>query len=94
MTRLLLTVPEAAESLAISRSKVYELIAAGLIRSVRIDGSRRVPACRGRWSRTARSWKPPHSTSKSTVLIARMSQLFISCDGGQGVGAGAPLAAG
>jgi excisionase family DNA binding protein len=43
MTRLLLTVPEAAESLAISRSKLYELIAAGLVRSVRIDGSRRVP---------------------------------------------------
>ena len=43
MTRLLLTVPEAAESLAISRSKLYELIAAGLIRSVRIDGSRRIP---------------------------------------------------
>jgi excisionase family DNA binding protein len=43
MTRLLLTVSEAAEALAISRSKLYELIAAGLIRSVRIDGSRRVP---------------------------------------------------
>ena len=43
MTRLLLTVPEAAEALAISRSMLYELIAAGLIRSVRIDGSRRVP---------------------------------------------------
>ena len=43
MTRLLLTVPEAAEALAISRSKLYELIAAGRIRSVRIDGSRRVP---------------------------------------------------
>jgi excisionase family DNA binding protein len=43
VTRLLLTVPEAAEALAISRSKLYELIAAGLIRSVRIDGSRRVP---------------------------------------------------
>ena len=43
MTRLLLTVPEAAEALAISRSKLYELIAAGLIRPVRIDGSRRVP---------------------------------------------------
>jgi excisionase family DNA binding protein len=43
MSRLLLTVPEAAEALAISRSKLYELIAAGLIRSVRIDGSRRVP---------------------------------------------------
>jgi excisionase family DNA binding protein len=43
MPRLLLTVPEAAEALAISRSKLYELIAGGLIRSVRIDGSRRVP---------------------------------------------------
>lgn len=43
MTRLLLTVAEAAEALAISRSKLYELFAAGLIRSVRIDGSRRVP---------------------------------------------------
>lgn len=43
MTRLLLTVPEAAEALAISRSKLYELIAAGRVRSVRIDGSRRVP---------------------------------------------------
>lgn len=43
MTRLLLTVPEAAEALAISRSKLYELIAAGRVRSVRIDGSRLVP---------------------------------------------------
>jgi excisionase family DNA binding protein len=43
MTRLLLTVPEAAEALAISRSKLYELFAAGLVRSVRIDASRRVP---------------------------------------------------
>ena len=43
MPRLLLTVPEAAEALAISRSKLYELFAAGLVRSVRIDGSRRVP---------------------------------------------------
>ena len=43
MPRLLLTVPEAAEALAISRSKLYELLAAGPVRSVRIDGSRRVP---------------------------------------------------
>jgi excisionase family DNA binding protein len=43
MTRLLLTVPEAAEALPISRSKLYELLATGLVRSVRIDGSRRVP---------------------------------------------------
>lgn len=41
--RLLLTVPDAAEVLSISRSKLYELLAAGLIRSVRIDGSRRIP---------------------------------------------------
>ena len=43
MTKLLLTVPEAAESLGISRSKLYQLIAAGAVRSIRIDGSRRVP---------------------------------------------------
>jgi excisionase family DNA binding protein len=41
--KILLTVPEAAATLAISRSKLYELLAAGSIRSVRIDGSRRVP---------------------------------------------------
>jgi excisionase family DNA binding protein len=39
----LLTVPEAAEALAISRSKLYELLASGAIASVRIDGSRRKP---------------------------------------------------
>jgi excisionase family DNA binding protein len=44
MTRLLLTVPEAAQTLAISRSKLYELIASGALRSVRIDGSRRIPS--------------------------------------------------
>jgi excisionase family DNA binding protein len=43
MSKLLLTVPEAAAALAISRSKLYELLAAGLVRSVRIDGARRVP---------------------------------------------------
>jgi excisionase family DNA binding protein len=42
-TRLLLTVPEAAEALAISRSKLYQLLAAGTIASIRIDGSRRIP---------------------------------------------------
>jgi excisionase family DNA binding protein len=41
--KILLTVPEAAAALAISRSKLYELLAAGSIRSVRIDGSRRFP---------------------------------------------------
>jgi excisionase family DNA binding protein len=41
--RILLTVAEAAEALAISRSKLYELLAAGAVASLRIDGSRRVP---------------------------------------------------
>lgn len=41
--RLLLTVPEAAAALAISRSKLYELLSAGTLLSVRIDGSRRIP---------------------------------------------------
>ncbi|GAA2607704.1 helix-turn-helix domain-containing protein [Actinomadura fulvescens] len=43
MPPLLLTVPEAAKALAISRSKLYELLASGALRSVRIDGSRRIP---------------------------------------------------
>ncbi|MFB4298276.1 helix-turn-helix domain-containing protein [Actinomadura sp. NTSP31] len=43
MPKLLLTVPEAARALSISRSKLYELLASGAIRSVRIDGSRRIP---------------------------------------------------
>ncbi|MGN6173825.1 MAG: Arm DNA-binding domain-containing protein, partial [Streptosporangiaceae bacterium] len=46
MTRLLLTVPEAAEARAISRSKLYELLASGAVASIRIDGSRRIPLAR------------------------------------------------
>jgi excisionase family DNA binding protein len=38
-----MTVPEAAEALAISRSKLYELLASGAIASIRIDRSRRIP---------------------------------------------------
>ena len=43
MTGLLLTVPEAAEALAISRSKLYELLTSGVVASIRIDRSRRIP---------------------------------------------------
>jgi excisionase family DNA binding protein len=38
-----LTPKEAAEALSVSRAKLYELLAAGRLRSVRIDGCRRVP---------------------------------------------------
>lgn len=41
--RLLLRVEEAARSLGISRSRVYELLAGGEIRSVKIGTSRRIP---------------------------------------------------
>lgn len=43
MQKLLLTVEETAEVLAIGRTKVFDLIALGLLKSVRIGGSRRVP---------------------------------------------------
>ena len=43
MLKLLMTPEEAAESLSISRSKLYELLAAGEVESVRIGGSRRIP---------------------------------------------------
>lgn len=43
MEPLLLTVPEAAEMLGISRSKTYELLSTGVLASVRIGSARRVP---------------------------------------------------
>jgi excisionase family DNA binding protein len=42
--KLLYRVPEAAEYLSLSRAKVYELIRAGMLPSVRIDGARRIKA--------------------------------------------------
>ena len=42
-TKLLLTPNEAAEQLAVSRTKVYELMAAGTLRSIHIGRLRRVP---------------------------------------------------
>jgi excisionase family DNA binding protein len=44
LTRLLYRVGEAAEVLGLSRAKVYELIGSGALRSVRIDGARRIKA--------------------------------------------------
>lgn len=44
MEKLLLTPEEAARTLSIGRSKVYELLRAGAIASIRIGASRRIPA--------------------------------------------------
>ena len=43
LERLLYSVREAAQLLSIGRVKFYELVAAGRIESVRLDGSRRIP---------------------------------------------------
>ena len=42
--KLLLTPEEAAERLSVGRTKVYELVATGQLRSVKIGASRRIPA--------------------------------------------------
>ncbi len=44
MDKLLLTAEEAARTLGIGRTKVYELISTGEIASVKIGAARRVPA--------------------------------------------------
>lgn len=44
MLKLLLNPEDAAEALAVSRSRLYELLAAGEIDSVQIGRSRRIPA--------------------------------------------------
>jgi excisionase family DNA binding protein len=41
---MLLTLKETAVALRVGRSKLYELMAAGKLRSVKIGGSRRIPA--------------------------------------------------
>jgi excisionase family DNA binding protein len=44
MKKLLLTVEEAAKAIGIGRTKMFELISTGAIKSVRIGASRRVPS--------------------------------------------------
>ncbi len=40
--KLLYRIPEVAHYLSLSRSKVYELVRAGVLPSIRIDGVRRI----------------------------------------------------
>jgi len=44
VSKLLLTPEEAAHLIAVGRSKMYELIASGAVKSVKIGTLRRVPA--------------------------------------------------
>ncbi len=57
MDTLLLRVPEAARLLGIGRSKAYELAAAGILPTVRIGASIRIPAER------LRAWVAEQATS-------------------------------
>ena len=41
---MLLTLKETAVALRLGRSKLYDLMAAGKLRSVKVGGSRRIPA--------------------------------------------------
>lgn len=43
MNTVLLTVEQAAEALALGRTKVYELLDSGSLRSVKIGRARRIP---------------------------------------------------
>jgi excisionase family DNA binding protein len=59
MEQLLLTPLEAAESLRIGRSKIYALLASGVLRTVRVGHSLRVPADELRkWVREQAQDKP------------------------------------
>lgn len=58
MDKFLLRPSEAAAVLSISRSKAYELIAAGVLPSVRVGGSVRVPAAR------LHAWIEEHTTAE------------------------------
>ncbi len=40
----LLTVPQVCDRLGIRKSKAYDLLNSGRLRSVRLDGARRIPA--------------------------------------------------
>ena len=44
METVLLKIPEVMERLAVGRSKVYDLISSGALRSVKVGRSRRVPS--------------------------------------------------
>jgi excisionase family DNA binding protein len=44
MDKLLLTPEQAADVLSIGRTKLYELLATGELTSIRLGGSRRIPA--------------------------------------------------
>ena len=43
MTAVLLTVEDAAQALALGRTKIYELLDAGELRSIKIGRARRIP---------------------------------------------------
>ena len=76
MEKLLYRVTETAQLLGLSRSKVYVLIQAGVLPSVRIDGSRR----RSEHQVGVEELQRDCSSSASRVTICPMSSLTIRTD--------------
>ena len=68
MEKLLLTPEEAAAALGICRSKLYELLRAGVIESVHIGASRRIPLT------SSPPWKGRDSSHPTGVLSVRGSR--------------------
>lgn len=84
MDKLLLTPEEAAEALSIGRSKLYQLLAAGALRSVTIGSSRRVPVeelrafveeIAGRGGRAGDTVEPGYSPSGGADASAQPTPL-------------------
>ncbi len=65
MERMLYRPEEAAEVLGISRARLYELVAAGIIPSIKVGASRRVPAD------ALRDWIANQLTAQTTEYLAR-----------------------
>ena len=61
MEKVLYTVPETAEMLSVSKSVIYHLIAKSEMYSVKVGGSRRVPAAA--ITRYIESLMPPESAA-------------------------------
>ena len=76
MDKLLLTPDEAARAIGLGRSKLYELLRAGAIESVRIGGSRRVPvAAMHEYVAQLRA----ESTQRHARRLTRRALLLVSC---------------
>ena len=85
MEKLLLKPAEAAEALGVGRSKMYELLSSGLVPSMKVGGSVRVPAeALRRW--VENQAKKQKSVSGEHLSSRLFSHVFDSDTGATAVG--------